>query len=120
MATARALSGVALRELRRQARREFGDECAVQTVADATGARTTIATVACQVVGARSSDGPEYFGDQRMVRVSLPFGTDTAGADLIAVTGGATYRIVTQDPPRSDALAGAVDCVEAREPGGPV
>lgn len=108
-------------ELRSYLAATLPETCAVQSVHPTTGARTTIATAACRVVYPRGGEGgAEWLGDQRVARVLLPPGTTTAGADLIAVSDGPTYRIVAQDPDRYDDLLRSVSVVESRESGGPV
>ena len=83
-------------ELRSYLTDTLPSSCVVQAVADANGARTPIATVACRVVDPRSSEGAEYLGDRRVVRVLVPPESVTAGADVVVVDGAAEYRIFEQ------------------------
>lgn len=94
--------------------------CTLSSVHATTGALTTVATAACRVVYPRTGEGPEFVGDQRVARVLLPPATVTTNVDVIAVTGGAKYRVIGQEPDRHDELLRAVSVIEARETGGPV
>lgn len=111
-----------LAKMRAQAAATLPQLCDLQTVNNSTGARTTVAAgVACRVAEARGAQGPEWFGDQRLVRVFLPVGTAGVGtADLVLVSGGSAYRVVSTDPLRSEATLRSLSCVESREAGGPV
>lgn len=96
--------------------------CALQSVNDSTGARTTLATVGCRTEAPSAAEAANWLGDDRLLTIVLAHDAldGLAGPDLVVLDGATTYRVRRIDPKRTRAVSRRLIAVESREAGGPV